>query len=139
MEYLYFFLFHFRFIVIGFLTKIGRMTSREIRHEESYSSSSNVVRTLHPSRPLSPPHKNIEFNNNNLGECPLVFHFSHLNQTIFRLFVPSSFPYLWLKMLKISYFQVIILQMWLVHLLKIYCRGWIVRPFTFHLTTVVSD
>lgn len=40
------------------------MSSR--RQEESYSS--NVVRTLHPSRPISPPQKNAEFNNNNLGK-----------------------------------------------------------------------
>lgn len=55
------------------------MTSRGTRHEESYSSS-NVVRTLHPSRPLSPPQKNVEFNNNNLGKslnlCAALFAYS---------------------------------------------------------------
>ncbi|XP_055321045.1 mucin-2-like [Sitodiplosis mosellana] len=43
------------------------MTSRATsRHEEYHSSSSNVVRTLHPSRPISPPQKYVEYNNNNL-------------------------------------------------------------------------
>lgn len=49
------------------------MTSRTARHEESFSSS-NVVRTLHPSRPLSPPQKNIEYNNNNLGRLVSTLH-----------------------------------------------------------------
>lgn len=49
----------------------GIMSTRAARHEESYSSS-NVVRTLHPSRPLSPPQKHVEYNNNNLGELPFV-------------------------------------------------------------------
>lgn len=47
----------------------GRMTSRTSRLEEY--SSSNVVRTLHPSRPLSPPQKHVEYNNNNLGKSQL--------------------------------------------------------------------
>lgn len=40
------------------------MTSRDY---QEYSSS-NVVRTLNPSRPLSPPQKYPEYNNNNLGK-----------------------------------------------------------------------
>lgn len=48
---------------IRILLFIHRMTSRR----EEYSSS-NVVRTLHPSRPLSPPSKNTSEFDNNLGE-----------------------------------------------------------------------
>lgn len=53
--------------MVVFVSHCRKMTSRTARHEESYSSS-NVVRSLNPSRPLSPPQKNIEYNNNNLGE-----------------------------------------------------------------------
>lgn len=42
--------------------QIDRMTSRTTRHEEY--SSSNVVRTLHPSRLYTAPQKNAEYNNN---------------------------------------------------------------------------
>lgn len=49
------------------------MTSREQKREEY--SSSNVVRTLHPSRPLSPPRKNSTEYDNNLGEFAHFFFF----------------------------------------------------------------
>lgn len=65
-----------------FIEIIEIMTSRGTRHEESSYSSSNVVRTLHPSRPLSPPQKNVEYNNNNLGKfskCSPIFCYKPLN------------------------------------------------------------
>lgn len=69
----------------------GKMSTRTARHEESYSSS-NVVRTLHPSRPLSPPQKNVEFNNNNLGKLIFslvllleLYHFTNIFQIIYSM------------------------------------------------------
>lgn len=45
------------------------MSSKEYREY----SSSNVVRSLNPNRPLSPPQKHKEYNNNNLGRCQIQF------------------------------------------------------------------
>lgn len=58
----------FVYLFFIFWYEIGKMTSKATsRREEFHSSSSNVVRTLHPSRPISPPQKHVEYNNNNLG------------------------------------------------------------------------
>lgn len=69
------------------------MASRTARHEEY--SSSNVVRSLNPSRPLSPPQKNIEYNNNNLGESfynYIVTPIKLLFGFIFNYFLLFFFP-----------------------------------------------
>lgn len=62
--------------------------ANQVRREEY--SSSNVVRTLHPTRPLSPPHKNVEYNNNNLGKNALIIY-SKLGNLEFLLFCFDSF------------------------------------------------
>lgn len=54
-------------------------TTREMRREEY--SSSNVIRSLQPSRPLSPYSQKSDFDNN-LGKCKKKINFS-LNLTIF--------------------------------------------------------
>lgn len=59
------------------------MANKEVRRDEY--SSSNVVRTLHPSRPLSPVRRNVEYNNNNLGE-PLLKSIIQIEKNVFLLY-----------------------------------------------------
>lgn len=63
------------------------MATRDVRREEF--SSSNIVRSVRPNRPLSPPQKHTEFDNN-LGELTVF------NIWINKLFIncsPHSLPY----------------------------------------------
>lgn len=125
-----------------------RMTTRERREEYT---SSNVVRVLHPSRPLSPNNVSTDFDNN-LGElqksllhCVSILYWCFSRCTLhgFFMFAIIIYSCVYLNMYVLPFCRICILSMLYVTILFIPSNGFTYLPnraslFYCCISTIVS-